>query len=189
MTVQVAKEGYLREASKGRSAFEFAGFWEPTYHYPDPNNPVIFYMRKKGEPAPLVSSDGKIVVTFGMPSSIPLPPVSNGSSRVKVTVFQNDAKMRNWKAQVSIEGGGITPALEEFPFEAPKEGYQAAISLNEESPRPPGWQDMDVGGRFYIKTDKGYGLLKLRQFRGKKTLHYKVLLNSEGGTNLEPDHP
>ncbi len=42
MTVRVTKDGYLRETSKGRSAFEFAGFWEPTYHEPDPNNPVIF---------------------------------------------------------------------------------------------------------------------------------------------------
>ena len=42
MTVRVTKDGYLRETSKGRSAFEFAGFWEPTYYEPDPNNPVIF---------------------------------------------------------------------------------------------------------------------------------------------------
>lgn len=79
--------------------------------------------------------------------------------------------------------------LEEFSFEAPKEGYQSSIDLDQESPRSPGWQDMDEGGWFYIKTAQGYGLLKLRQMRGKRTLHYQVLLNSKGGTNLEPAQP
>jgi hypothetical protein len=85
-----------------------------------------------------------------------------------------------------VDGGGIMPALEEFPFEAPTEGHRPSIDLNEESARPPGWQDMDEGGWFYIKTARGYGLLKLRHISGRKTLHYKILLNSEGGTNLEP---
>ena len=190
MTVQVTKEGYDRETSKGRSSYEYAGFWEPSYHKPDPNNPVIFHLRKRGEPAPLVSSEGKFVMTFGTPSPIPMPQVAGTASPVKVTVFENDAKTRRWKAQVSVDdGGGIMPALEEFPFEAPTEGYHASIDLDQESPRPPGWQDLDEGGWFYIKTAQGYGLLKLRQMRGKKTLHYEILLNSKGGTNLEPAQP
>jgi hypothetical protein len=186
MTVRVTKEGYLRETSKGRSAFEFAGFWEPTYYEPDPNNPVIFYLRKKGEPAELVSSEGKLVLTFGIPAPIPMPPATANASPINVTVFESDAKTRKWRARISVDDGGIVPALEEFPFEAPKEGYQSSLDLNEESPHPPGWQDLHEGGWFYIKTRQGYGLLKLRQIRGKKTLRYEVLLNSKGGTNLEP---
>jgi hypothetical protein len=111
---------------------------------------------------------------------------SETASPIKVTVFENDPNTRQWRAQVYVEGGGIIPALDEFPFEAPKEGYQSSIDLNQESPHPPGWQDIDEGGWFYIKTDQGYGLLKLRQIRGKKTLRYEVMINTEGGTNLEP---
>jgi uncharacterized protein (TIGR02246 family) len=33
---------------------EFDGFWEPTYHEPDRNNPVIFYLRKKGIAEPMI---------------------------------------------------------------------------------------------------------------------------------------
>jgi hypothetical protein len=189
MTVQVTKDGYSRAKSKGRSAFEFASFWEPSYYEPDPNNPVIFYMRKRGKPAPLVASEGKIALTFGTPSSIPMPRQAGSASPLKVTVFDNDARTKKWKAHVLVNGGGITPALEEFPFEAPKEGYQPSIDLTEDSPRPPGWQDMHVGGTFYIKTAEGYGVLKLRQIRGKKTLHYEVFLNAEGGTSLETAQP
>jgi hypothetical protein len=187
MTVQVTKDGYLREISKGRSAFEFAGFWEPTYYEPDPNNPVIFYLKKKGEPAPLVSSKGKFVATLGTPSPIPMPPSTGAASPIHITVFESDAKTRKWRAHISVEDGGIIPALEEFPFQAPKEGYQTSLDLNEESPHPPGWQDLHEGGWFYIKTGQGYGLLKLRQIKGKETLRYEILLNSEGGTNLEPE--
>ena len=186
MTVQVNKEGYYRQLAGTQSAFEYAGFWEPTYHVPDKKNPVIFRLRKKGEPAPLVTSDGKFVLTFGTPVSIPMRKASETASPIKVTVFENDPNTRQWRAQVYVEGGGIIPALDEFPFEAPKEGYQSSIDLNQESPHPPGWQDIDEGGWFYIKTDQGYGLLKLRQIRGKKTLRYEVMINTEGGTNLEP---
>ena len=150
MTVQVTKDGYLRETSKGRSAFEFAGFWEPTYYEPDPNNPVIFYLKKKGEPAPLVSSEGKFVVTLGTPSPIPMP--STAASPIQITVFESNAKTRKWRAYISVEDGRIIPALEEFPFEAPEEGYQSSLDLNEESPHSPGWQDLHEGGWFYIKT-------------------------------------
>lgn len=186
MTVQVTKDGYLRETSKGRSAFEFAGFWEPTYYEPDLSNPVIFYLRKNGEPAPLVSSEGKFVVTLGTPSPIPMPQSTEAASPIKVTLFESDAKTRKWRAHISVEDGGIVPALEEFPFEAPEEGYQSSLDLNQDSPQPPGWQDLDEGGWFYIKTRQGYGLLKLWQIKGKKTLRYQVLLNPKGGTNLEP---
>jgi hypothetical protein len=186
MTVRITKDGYLRETSKGRSAFEFAGFWEPTYHEPDPNNPVIFYLRKRGEPAPLISSEGKFVLTFGIPASIPMPQSTGVASPIKITVFESDPKTRKWRAHISVDDGGILPALDEFPFEALKEGYQSSLDLNQESPHPPGWQDLHEGGWFYIKTRQGYGLLKLRQIRGKKTRRYQVLLNSTGGTNLEP---
>jgi Carboxypeptidase regulatory-like domain len=126
MTVRVTKDGYLRQTSNGRSAFEFAGFWEPTYYEPDPNNPVIFYLRKKREPAPLLSSKGKFVLTFGIPSPIPMPTTTAAVSPIKITVFESDAKPRNWRAHISVDNGGIVPALEQFPFEAPKK----AISLH-----------------------------------------------------------
>jgi hypothetical protein len=183
------KDGYVEAKASNIYSFEYAGFWEPTYHEPDANNPVIFHLRKKREPAPLISSSGKSVLIVGRPFSVPMPDMSQVAgtvSPVRVTVFENDGETRAWRAEIFVDGGGITPALEEFPFEAPKEGYQSSIDLNEESPRPPGWQDLYEGGWFYFKTEHGYGLLKLRQIRGRKTLHYEVLFNTKGGVNLEP---
>jgi hypothetical protein len=85
-----------------------------------------------------------------------------------------------------VDGGGVQPVSQEFPFEAPEDGYQASIDLDETSPHPPGWQELGQGGWFYVKTSEGYGLLKLQQMKGKKTLHYTVLVNTQGDRNLEP---
>jgi hypothetical protein len=187
MTVQVTKEGHYRETSKGRSAFEFAGFWEPTYYQPDPNRPIVFYLRKKGEAASLMSSEGKIIVNFGTQLQIPMPEKAGGTnaSPVKVTVFENDAKTSRWKAQISVDGGGITPALQQFPFEAPQEGYQSSLTLDQGSEKPPDWQDLFEGGRYYIQTPQGYGILELQQLRGKRTLRYAIRINPTGSRNLE----
>lgn len=182
------KEGYEEFLGSNQYSFEYAGFWEPIYYVPDPKKPAIFYLRKYGEPAPLLTSEGKTVVNIGTESLIPMPQTTGAPSLspIKVTVMESDGKGRTWKAQVSVDGGGIVPTTTEFPVEAPKEGYVGSITLSQDSPQPVGWQSINEGGRFYIKTNQGFGLLELRQMKGKKTLHYKVLLNSKGGTNLEP---
>ena len=56
----IKKDGYIEAFRSNPHSFEYAGFWEPSYHEPDPTNPVIFHMRKKGEAAALVSSEGKL---------------------------------------------------------------------------------------------------------------------------------
>jgi hypothetical protein len=67
---------------------EYAGFWEPSYHEPAPNNLVIFHMRKKGDAASLLFSEGKFVLTFGRPSQIPMPQTAGPGSPMSVTVFE-----------------------------------------------------------------------------------------------------
>lgn len=179
------RAGYQAARATNRASFEYAGFWEPTYHEPDAKHPVILKIRKKGEAAALLSVRGKTIVNFGTAVRLPMPGDSNGKSPIKVSVTESDAKGRRWKAQISVEGGGILPALAEFPVEAPKDGYEESITIDQDSLQPPGWQDIDEGGWFYIKTTQGYGLLELRQMRGKRTLHYKISMNPTGSTNLE----
>jgi hypothetical protein len=163
------KDGYLEAVKSNPRSFEYAGFWKPTYHEPDPNKPVIFHLRKKGDPAPLLFSEGKFVVTFGTQSQIPMPKVARAGvvSPVKVTVFENDVKTRRWKARIWMEEGGIQPALEEFPFTAPLEGYHASIDLDQKSPRPPGWQDLDEGGCFISKRPRDMGCSSLARCEEK----------------------
>jgi len=183
----IAKSGYLEARGSNRYSFEYPGFWEPTYHEPDVNNPVIFRLRKIGAPAPLIASEGKVSTNLGIPAQILLSQNEQIATKITVTVFVSNAKDRKWRAQVSVEDGGIISTLDEFPFNAPISGYQKTLELNQDNPLPSVWHDViDVGGRFYIKTSEGYGLLELNQIKGKKTLHYRVLINPTGQTNLEP---
>jgi len=181
LSVRVSKDGYYT-SQENHTGFEYAAFSDPNYYQPDPNNPVIFHLRKKGEPAPLASSQGELLMTFGAPSAIPIPGIT--PSPIIVNVYQNDLRVRDWKAQITVDGGGIEPTTEEFPFQAPADGYQPSINIDHDSPHATGWPD-EEGGRFYIKTTAGYGLLELHQTRGMRTLHYSVLINSAGGTALE----
>jgi hypothetical protein len=184
LSVRVSKDGYYT-SQENRTGFEYAAFFDPNYYMPDPNNPVIFHLRKMGEPAPLASSQGELLMTFGTPSTIPTPRGKITPSPIIINVYQNDVKIRDWKAQITVDGGGIEPTSEEFPFQAPADGYQSSINIDHNSPHTAGWPD-EEGGRFYIKTTAGYGLLELHQTRGERTLEYRVLINSAGGTDLEP---
>jgi Carboxypeptidase regulatory-like domain len=188
MTVQVTKPGYDRQKTKSRSIYEYAGFWEPVYHQPDAQNPVVFYMRKKGEPAPLVMGEGKILTSLGLSSVIPAPNgiSKGGDSPFRVELIENDLKARRWRVRLISEDGGFVPALEEFPFLAPDSGYEPEITLDQDSRQPPGWADIDKGGWFYFKASGGYGLLEIRQMFGKKTMYYTVRFNPTGSRNLEP---
>ena len=181
LSVRVSKDGYYT-SQENRTGFEYAAFSDPNYYQPDPNNPVVFHLRKKGEPAPLASSQGELLMTFGTPSTIPVPGID--PSPITVNVSRNDVHARDWKAQVTVEGGGVEPTTEEFPFQAPADGYQPSINIDHDSPHATGWPD-EEGGRFYIKTEVGYGLLESHQTRGMRTLHYSILINSSGGTALE----
>ncbi len=116
------RAGYQAARATNRASFEYAGFWEPTYHELDAKHPVILKIRKKGEAAALLSVRGKTIVNFGTAVWLPMPGDSNGKFPIKVSVTESDAKGRRWKAQISVEGGGILPALAEFPVEAPKDG-------------------------------------------------------------------
>jgi len=93
---------------------------------------------------------------------------------------------RQWAAQVRIVNGGIQPALDEFPFEAPLEGYETELDLGIDTPKPPTWMSLYQGGQFYIKTATGYGRIELRMISGKSFMRVTTFLNPTGSRDLEP---
>ena len=52
LTVSVSKPGYY-SGKESHGGFEYAEFFQDIFHVPDPNNPVIFRLRKKGEAEPM----------------------------------------------------------------------------------------------------------------------------------------
>ncbi|MEO6786492.1 MAG: carboxypeptidase-like regulatory domain-containing protein [Chthoniobacteraceae bacterium] len=190
MVVQVSKPGYYNQRSKNRAGFEYAGFWEPTFHRPDLNNPVTFYLRKKGERASLLFTEGEFLSQIGEAHQIPIPH-RNGDAEdlpLRVELIDNDRQARRWRVRLTSKDGGFVPTYEEFSFLAPETGYKDEIILDQSSQKPVRWNasSNDDGGWLYFKTTRGYGLLEIQQQLGKKTMDFKIRFNPTGSRNLEP---
>ncbi len=180
LSVSVGKDGYYGTLS-ARQHFEYA---QPEIRFnPDPNNPVIFHLRKKSEGAVLLSKNTELTVGLGRVASLSL----DEQTVLKIELLTNaPMSAKQWAAHISIVNGGIQPALEEFPFEAPLDGYETDLELNLDSPKPPAWMSLYQGGQFYVKTAAGYGRLELKTISGKTFMEVSALLNPTGSRNLEP---
>lgn len=182
--VHVSKEGYL-PLVENRSRFEYAGFWEDTFHEPDPNKPVIFKLRKKGKAEPLLHREGEFTVSLGQRGTLNL----DGHTQLGVTLTSNgEIREKNWSAQLDMTGGGIQASADEFPFEAPVDGYKSQLIIDLTTPKPSNWNSGYAGGLFYFKTTDGkYGRLELRTIPGKTFMRYLYYINPSGSRNLEFD--
>lgn len=179
LSVSVRKDDCYGTLS-ARQHFEYA---QPEIRFvPDQNNPVIFHLRKKGEGAVLLSKNTELTVGVGKVATLSL----DEQTVLQVELLTNaPMSAKQWAAHIRIVNGGIQPALEEFPFEAPLDGYEPDLELNLDSPKPPTWMSLYQGGQFYVKTAAGYGRLELKIIPGKTFMEVRFLLNPTKSRNLE----
>jgi len=183
MSVRLAKEGYLPYEAN-QTGFEYAGFWEETFHEPDPNNPVIFRLHKKTEGVPLLHREDRIEAASGQRLTVPI----ESQTRLGITLIENgQIREKKWSAQLEMTGGGIQPSTDEFPFEAPEDGYQSVLTIDIQNPKPVNWGGLYQGGLFYFKTSDGrYGRIELKTVSGKNFMRYSFFLNpTPGERNLQ----
>ena len=179
------KDDYIRSNVDTQFSFEYAAFFDPNYHQADPNNPVVFRMKKRGEAEALQHRKDEITVDIGRVGLIRV----DSQTAVQVELTANGGlREENWSARVSVSGGGIQTSTEEFPFIAPEGGYQSSLTLDAETPKPGNWTELYQGGQFYIKTaDERYGRIELKAVPGKTFMRYLLFLNPSGSRNLEYD--
>jgi hypothetical protein len=182
LLISVHKDGYYTTGSAFGS-FEYANPGDGLFK-PDQGNPVVFQLRKKGEGAELISKNAEITVGIGKITSLPL----DDQTVLQVELLTNaQMSAKQWAAHVNIVNGGIQLALEEFPFEAPLDGYQSDMELTLDTPKPPTWGGtLYQGGQFYVKTATGYGRIQLKTISGKTFMLVEAFLNPTGSRNLEP---
>jgi len=181
---ELKKDGYIRSNGGSQFGFEYAAFFEETYHQPDPKNPVIFRMKKKTEGEPLIHRQAETTVGAGRVATVQL----DQQTVLQIELIANgDLSTKNWSARVTMSGGGIQTSTEEFPFTAPEDGYQASLALDLTTPKPADWTDMYQGGQFYFKTASDqYGRIELKTVPGKTFKRYSLFLNPKPGSrNLE----
>lgn len=184
LVVDITKDGYITSLSGNRFGFMYSAFGDEQYYEPDPTNPVIFRLHKKGVPVPIIYNEKEIKISVNNPARINL----YGTTEIVILLTSNQHPgAGKWSATIEVKNGGIMAAQEEFIVEAPDVGYQPYMAIDQSTPRPPTWS-LYQGGSFYIKLKDNFGRLDLEMIPGKDWLRIKTWINpSVGSKILETD--
>ena len=184
------KEGYeynQRLASASRSE----------NYSPDPENPIIFKMWKLKEAEPMVftrihdyipcdGSDIRYNFTTGRRTR------DGGDMTVTLTrnpVNINRGKPYDWGVTLRIENGGLMEQTDPYPYEAPADGYQLAISINMPANMPNWVSHFNKSFYFKCRDGKNYGRMTIEiysDFQPPPTaFSAAIYMNSSGSRNLE----
>ena len=196
LDVIVSKQGYY---SSKQDQWGFA--YGITGHFsPDPANPVVFHLRKKGNPEHLIAVGGIGLSTMrdywvardGSPTEISLRDgrqvsIGQGDLRVEVWIgkpLEDFPSRSQWKCRISVPGGGLIPVEDEFAFQAPIEGYQPS---DEWVSAGTSWSEKVEKKYFVMLRDGNFGLVTLRVI-GVPNPFFRLtsLVNPSGSHNLEP---
>jgi hypothetical protein len=192
LTVWFGKDGYYASQG-GQKTFLYA--LGPDIISPDPYNPIIFHLRKKGQGETLIKLKKNYrVARDGTPLAIDLASGASApseSGNFVVRCWTQDAGKRSgerydWRCVLTIPGGGAVTNDDEFAFEAPEEGYVPTLEIAMPADQP-GWQD-EVDLKFYYHLADGrYGRMTFSMIAGGQ--HFCMIdsvLNPSGSRNLEP---
>jgi hypothetical protein len=192
LAVKVHKEGYYPFLPFGTNFF-YAG--ENENFVPDENNPIVFYLRKRGNGEALLAVKRNYgVPRDGTPVGIDLMAgnaVSGGTGDVVVQCWTEDQGKRageryDWHCRLTIPGGGLVPFEEHFPFTAPEDGYAPAAEISMPADRADWRAEADLTF-FYRLADARYGRMRFSMVAGGH--HFCMIdsfLNPSGSRNLEP---
>jgi hypothetical protein len=185
----LSKDGYLEARKSNPHSFEYAGFWEPTYHVPDPANPVIFHMLKKGPSEPMIHRGPTLLGARndGTPTSFDLitgrrAAAGSGDIAVPITRGPKTSNRFDWRATVVGRGGtGLIESNDEFMVMAPADGYQPQWTFGQKAT-----------AKFYVKTGDGkYARVEMRiipEYNETAAVDLTLYLNpTPGSRNLEFD--
>jgi hypothetical protein len=195
LLVDILKEGYNR-TDNSQGNFEYAAFYQDDFHVPDPNNPVLFHLRKilDAEPMYLFKTHNDL-----SPGSPPLT-LDVASGKVKMPgdfaflVQIGEKSNENWfDYSVSVEalnGAGFIVTTEENPNRAPDNGYQKTFAIQQKTTDTN--YSPNLSFRFYAKTREGkYGVVYVDMTvprRGLINFYTAVRYNPSGSKNLEFDY-
>jgi hypothetical protein len=193
LSVEVDKDGYYSSRTNPWSfSYAINGHFTP-----DAFNPVIFHLRKKGEPVSLVVADfpsfAHVVQLHHDGTPVELDLFSDkiaapGSGQIKLEWWRDvsapHASIFDWKCQISAPNGGLQVCDDDFGFQAPQSGYTSSIIVD----MPATNQNWQTGIRksYYIRTSNNdYGRVDfyLMAYNGVYTLHSAI--NPTGSQNLE----
>lgn len=195
LSVTARKDGYYSARDARHASFEYA---YPEWKFiPDPNRPVIFHLRKKGEAEPLVHGlklfgsrvDGTPSYVDFATGKIKLTPP--GDVLVQCTRSESNRERRfDWTFTLSVPDGGLIESTEEFMFLAPEEGYEPSIEIGYQAD-DANWRSQEKR-KFFIKSRNGQHYARIEitllpSYRDKAAYDLEWFLNPNSSRNLEFD--
>ncbi len=192
LTVWVSKKGYL-SLQGGQKGFSYAVDSEK--HSPDPQTPVMFFLRKKGEGVELITSDHGVrpnlvlrVPTNGIPIRVDFFQKQISPSG-QLEISQHKPPWRDateWSFRIAIPDGGLIENNDEFQFEAPEAGYQSVVELHFKKSET-NWIT-HFAKNYYIAFGKArtYGWVNVETELSQQSVFLKYAINPNGSRNLEP---
>jgi hypothetical protein len=193
LSVVLTKQGYS-SARTNQYVFEYADPGMPYFHVPDPSNPVVFCLYKHRQEELIHGTFRARFSHDGKPTSVALPAVNGtsiGSLRIDRKAEERTVEnpMPLWSAIVTHEGAMITPANEEFPYNAPLEGYQPSVSI-QETERGHEWKaKCDLNLFFRLTSPEVYGRTRIIFFAWGDSIDIEYWVNLSGGRSLDPGAP
>jgi len=191
LEVRVSKNGYYTP-KRQQMSFDYAGFWEANYHEPDPHSPVLFHLRKKtqgealrsGEFRPTIPPDGT-PVRFDLLNGGRVSPDGELEIAAVTNTEQYPPRIFNWRATISVPGGGLIEHNSEFPFEAPEAGYQPIVEFDMPT-NAPDWKRL-IEKSYFIKfgSPPRYGRIQVGLNGASQKASVLYWVNPTGSRNLE----
>jgi hypothetical protein len=192
LTVWFSKDGYY-STHKGEQTFLYA-LGQDIYS-PDPQNPTIFSLHRKGKAESLISlKQNYRIPRDGTPVAIDLTTgkdTTGGTGNFVVQCWTDDqgktsGQRYDWHCLVTIPGGGLVLSDNEFAFQAPDTGYVPSAEIKMPADLPDWKSDVDLKF-FYQLPDGRYGRMTFSMIAGGH--HFCMIdsvLNPSGSRNLEP---
>jgi hypothetical protein len=192
LTVGFSKEGYY-SSQRGEITSNYA--LEPDIILPDPQNPVVLQLHKKGQGVELITSENG----FRLKVDVRVP---KNNTPIRVDLFQKQASATgqleisqnkppwrdatNWSFRMSIPDGGFVENEDEFQFEAPETNYQPTVEYHF-AKTETNWVTQ-VTKSFYIAfgQPRKYGWLRIDSNIDQETIFLTYVINPTGSRNLEP---
>jgi len=192
LIVWVSKEGYYA-SHHGQWGFSYA--LGQDIHSPDPQNPVIFNLRKKGQGVYLITSENGVRLKVDVRVPRDNSPVrvdllqKQPSAAGQLEISQNKPPWREateWSFRMSILDGGFVADEDEFQFEAPRTNYVPTVEYHF-TRSETNWMT-HVTKRFYITfgQPRKYGWLRIESDIAQETIFLTYAINPSGSRNLEP---
>jgi len=192
--VHVSKGGYYYVKSLNSDSFNYSSLPGMTPFRPDPKNPILFHLRKKGPGADLISATlMKVKIPLdGMPVNIDFfNRNSGGSGQLRLSQikpsYEGWKQATVWSFKMEIPYGGFVEQNDEFPIEAPETGYQPVIEFDFKAGQPD-WNTHFTKNYYIVFGNPPcYGRLTIETDISWNSAHITYTVNPDGSRNLESD--